>query len=266
MIDFKRKAIRKTTRATAFSLVEVLVVVAIIGLLASMGTYSYVSQINESRLESAAIRIESNLKQARQMAIAMRESRRVVIDYEPIDNEDNDNDGVIDEPIEVWIEGKVSENLPFDGMASRNRDPRQKTVNAYPITDPVRLPDKIAIADVDTYVPDGNDIPGVFYIEFNARGQASKVYFQGEESTYAAKNLRGVIHLTRANETFTIQDGMKTYADMLNDAKTNTLTWDQADASERFKVHTLEVVRLTGRTRRYGFGIFAPWATDEFEN
>lgn len=244
-----RKTAYKTRRQAAFSLVEIMVVVGILGIMVGMGSVMYFRQINESKVASAAQMIDAKLKQTRQMAIAMRQSRRLVI------NTDDPGNGM-----KIWVEGKRSEGSKvepkfYEDQASRYFD--QKEPNKYVIGDEDKITEDVAIADVAGFEPNGN-----VYIEFNARGQVAKVYFSGEEQDNSANNKQPIIHLSRVNEVFEIDGERVSYEDGAG-GEFADLTWEHDDANERYKVHTLEVVRLTGRTRKYDYGIFAPWPTDQ---
>jgi hypothetical protein len=71
-----------------------------------------------------------------------------------------------------------------------------------------------------------------------------------------------VIHLARDSELYTVSGKSLNYTEA---ARSTTVKFKdmKSDARERYKVHTLEVVRLTGRMRKYDFGILNPWPLDE---
>ncbi|MBZ0254779.1 prepilin-type N-terminal cleavage/methylation domain-containing protein, partial [bacterium] len=173
----KKKELRRRQSA-GFSMVEIIVVIGIIGVLTGLGAVSYVNQINSSRVSSFTSIVNTNLVQARQMAIAMRQSRRVVIDPGKFDDADHRIS-----PARIWIEGKICEEFDFEGEAFCQSDGGP---NNFIITDPDLLPDAVSIVDIGTSkVSDfntGSD-PKPLFIQFNPRGQLSKIYFlDGEKS------------------------------------------------------------------------------------
>lgn len=239
---------------SGFSMIEILMVVGIIGIIMGLGSVSYVKQINKNRVETTTIKIESMLKQARQMSIAMRLSRRVVIDVgEVLDGEDNDGDGLIDEPGVIWTEGKKSELKNYSDAG-----------NIVEITDRDRLVDGVMVVDVDGKQTKTDKVQ-LLYIEFNSRGQVDNVYFEGGEK--GNHNLIApVLHITRSNESFEINKQRYSYWNLTESILKSTSFSDAAqaeNANQRYKVQTLEVVRLTGRTRRYDYGVFSPWPNDQ---
>jgi len=244
-------------------MVEVLIVIGIVGVLVSVGTASYISQLNRTRVESATLTIQSNLLQARQMAIAMRQSRRVVIDaghLEGFSESPPQLSGARSRRVSVWIEGKRCEEFNYEADA-RYLDPSGKTPNAYAVTDVDFVPDFVMIADVDGRTPGLNN-PEIFYIEFNTRGAIGKVCFDKMESKTNYNEIAPVIHLARDSELYTVSGKSLNYTEA---ARSTTVKFKdmKSDARERYKVHTLEVVRLTGRMRKYDFGILNPWPLDE---
>jgi prepilin-type N-terminal cleavage/methylation domain-containing protein len=248
-----------------FSLVEMMMVIGIIGVLVGVGTISYVRQINQSKVESATIKIEATIKQARQSAIAMRQSRRVVVDCGEtgalLDGEDNDKDGEVDEPPAVWIEGKRTEALLYSSVAGPEFDPSGNTPNFYQVIDRQPLEESVTVVDVDGNYCGVDQAGLVFYIEFNSRGQVSKVYFEGQETNTGSNTIAAILHLAKVNESFEVDGKRVPYAEVpFNKTR---FADEGTDALERYKVQTIEVVRLTGRTRRYDFGIFAPWPNDQ---
>lgn len=255
----------RSSREAGYSMIEILMVIGIIGILVGLGTAGYMTQMASSRVESGIQILNANLRQARQSAIAMRRARRVVIDAGRLDGFSNNKmTGPRTARVAVWVEGKHCEEYPFETGAWCS-DPTGKTSNAYPVGDTAYFPDGIMVADVDGRVPglDGNS--QTFCIEFNARGTVAKVYFQGEESRTTYNAIAPVIHLARDSEVFSITGQTGDYKFALGKAGSKTLQWSGEDANERYKIQTIEVVRLTGRTRSYNYAILNPWPLDEWK-
>ncbi len=243
-----------------FSMVEIIVVIGIIGVLTSIGAISYVNQINSSRVSSVTSIINTNLVQARQMAIAMRQSRRVVIDPGKIEA----SSGQRTKPARIWIEGKVCEEFNFEEEAFCTKDGGP---NTFIITDPDTLPDGVSLVNVGntlvSEVNDGSD-PNPLYIQFNPRGQLSKIYFEGGEQSARPREMPAVFHLTRDNETYEIGGKAFRYED-IRPAVADDTQGGEEDANVRYKINTIEILWLTGKTRVYDYAVFGVWPTDLLE-
>lgn len=261
MIDAQTKSKKENQlrrrRDAGFSMVEIIIVIGIIGVLTGLGTVSYMNQINSSRVSSVTSIINTNLVQARQMAIAMRQSRRVVIDPGYIDPESRQRI----QPAKIWIEGKVCEEFDFEGEAYCNQDGGP---NSFIITDPDTLPDAVSIADVGTTLISeymDEDEPNPIFIQFNPRGQLSKIYFQGGERSARPKDRQAVLHLTRDSEIYSKGDNTFTYDEIVTE-NMNSFASGEEDANERYKINTIEILWLTGKTRVYDFAVFGFWPND----
>lgn len=255
----------RSPRESGYSMIEILMVIGIIGILVGLGTAGYMTQMSSSRVESGIQILDASIRQARQGAISMRRTRRVVIDAGRLEGfVDSKMTGMRIARAAVWVEGKVCEEYPFDTGAWCS-DKSGKTPNAYPVGDTAYFPDGIMVADVDRRMPGVDGNPQVFYIEFNARGAIAKVYFQGEESSTTYNAIAPVIHLARDSEVFSVAGGTGDYKYAIGKAGSKSLQWGAEDAGERYKVQTIEVVRLTGRTRSYNYAILNPWPLDEWK-
>ncbi len=264
MNQIEDKSIRPSRQMLGFSMIEIVIVIGIIGVLVAAGTVGYVQQLNRSRVDSAVSVLNANLQQARQMAIAVRQVRRVAIDAGSFDEEAS---RTRIRRAQIWIEGKRCQEFLFrDPAACQNPSGiggAQTGPNAWQVAEPDFLPDYVTIADVDGRIPGAGNNPEIFYIEFNPRGSIGKVYFDGEESSTTYNAIAPVIHLTRDNEVFTFGDNTGDYEFALQNG--SDTTWDEPDAKERYKIQTVEVVRLTGKTRFYDYAILNPWPLDEPE-
>lgn len=255
-----------TTQSTAgYSMIEILIVVAIIGILAGIGAVSFQSQLKASRIGSATSIINANLTQARQMAIAMRQSRRVAIDIGELDGFSNNNlSGYRTAVPSIWIEGKRCDQFSFSENAHCLGPRDQTTPNAFIIGDPSNLPDGITIASLGRQIL-GPNTPSILYIEFNSRGQATKAYFEGRENSENLATLQELaLHIVQDNEFFNYGGSDMGYVDAMNNANATRLNFESGEyANERLKVNTIEIVRLTGKTRVYRHAIFGGWPSDE---
>lgn len=250
----------KQKRNAAFSMLEIIIVIGIVGVLVGAGTYGWVSTLNASRVDSAVQIINSHLQQARQMAIAMRQDRRVAIDAGSLDGFPSNLSGLRNQRAAIWIEGRRCQEHPFSGNAFCQGAPGEP--NTYQITDIGYLPDNVMIADVDGIVPGVDKDTTIFYIVFNPRGGVRNVYFEGEETSTRQMQIAAVIHLARDNEFFTINGQNKTYKNAMSDASSSSLEFGGKDELERYKVRTIEVVMLTGKTRIYDYAFMDPWPMD----
>lgn len=269
--DIQSRAIQRHLRQAGFSLLEILVVIGIVGILVGFGAVNYVSQLSQSRVDTGIQILNANFKQARQSAIAMRQNRRVVIDTGTLSGMEEETgpktlSGVRVDPIQIWIEAKSCEEYPFDSKAYCLPGGAAK-VNAYPLTDPETFPDGIMIADVDGIIPGLGTNPRVFYVEFNARGAIEKVYFDGKEAQTLYNQIQPVIHLAKAGEVFDIGSKHGDYSESMEKMSSSSLKWENPPSEEskqRYKVQTIEIVRLTGKTRIYDYAVMNPWPIDEF--
>ncbi|MGC9327394.1 MAG: pilus assembly FimT family protein [Candidatus Hinthialibacter sp.] len=262
--------VRRLSSQAGFSMTEMLIVIGIIGVLVGYGAVSYVNKLTETRVSTGIQILNANFKQARQSAIAMRQSRRVVISMGQLSGLTDRNppslSGQFDEPMQIWIEGKICEEYPFDANAACVGGNRSEP-NAYELTDPENFPDGILIADVDGRVPGYGGNPTVICVEFNSRGAIQKVYFAGRESQTLYNEIQPVFHLIRIGEVFNLGTERGDYIDVLGEMNNRKLEWTNPpteESLERNKVQTVEIIRLTGKTRTYDYAIMNPWPLDEF--
>ncbi|MBN2329406.1 MAG: prepilin-type N-terminal cleavage/methylation domain-containing protein [Candidatus Omnitrophica bacterium] len=261
--------VRRLSSQAGFSLTEMLIVIGIIGVLVGYGAVNYVKKLTESRVSSGVQILNANFKQARQSAIAMRQSRRVVIytgELSGLSNNPPSLSGQFNEPMQIWIEGKICEEYPFDANATcvggNIREP-----NAYELTDPQNFPDGILIADVDGRIPGYRGNPNTICVEFSPRGSIQKVYFAGQESQTLYNEIQPVFHLIRTGEVFDLRSERGDYTNVLDEMNDQKLEWANPpteESLERNKVQTIEIIRLTGKTRTYDYAIMNPWPLDEF--
>lgn len=212
----------RVSRRKGFSLIEVIVVVAIIGILSGLGAMSYTQFINRTRLSTSADIVASTLRQARQLSIATRTPYRVVFNVP-------DQDPQLDTlPQEIWIEAVQ----PQQSTKLGGQD------NWVEVTDPKRLPGGVRIKSFNAEEPGDQGTSTLFYAEFNFRGQMTKSYFSSDRNP---TSMSLYVHLERLGEKV-----------------------DEAVEEERPHVHSVEVLRLTGRVRTYDYGYGHPFPTTEY--
>lgn len=268
----KTNTIHKQSRAgkRGFSMIEIIIVIGILAIMVGVGATSFINQSNTNRRNSAARMVATTIQQARQMAIAMRQDRRVVIDAGALDGfSNNEISGVRVSPIRIWIEGKRCEQLNFD-TAAVCADRSGDLNNAVELTDPELIPDGIMLG-LDGVIP-GIDNPTTFYIEFNPRGSVSKVYFEGAEASTLPNQIEPLIYVIRDNELFNFRNGTANYQDVVNSNRLPEFQERGLDIDneqrevredfERYKINTIEVIRLTGRTRTYDYAVLGPFPLD----
>lgn len=255
----------------AFSMIEIMIVVGIILVITGAGTVGFLSTLKQNRVSSALQMIQAQMQQARQNAISMRQDRRVAINVGSLSEQDDLEGERVQRP-SVWVEGKRCERFPFSGPAVC-QDP--DSPNNYQITDEATLPDGVTITLADnnaSSMPGVGGNPTLFYFEFNPRGQLSKVYYSGNEPSGEFNyQLPSVLHFFADNTQFETDDRQESYMDLVRRDSGDSACFefgrnenDTGDcALERYKVQTLEVVRLTGKTRRYDYGYQDPFPFDQ---
>jgi prepilin-type N-terminal cleavage/methylation domain-containing protein len=129
-----------------FSLIELLVVLAIASVVSGVAVFSFINLSKSMRLESGARKLDQALINTRQQAIASRSGRRVAI------NLVNHS---------FWIEARRVETKDW------------QPENVRTLTDREGLPKGVIVADISGYT--ARDIRGNvknWYIEFDSRGSA----------------------------------------------------------------------------------------------
>jgi len=257
--------------SSAFSMIEVMIVVGIVLVLTGAGTVGFLSTLKGNRMGSAMSMVQSQMQQARQNAIAMRQDRRVAINFGTLEDQENLSGQRVQRP-SVWIEGKRCERFPFSGSALCQGGDGP---NAYQISDETFLPDGVTVTLATNQVsnlPGRNANPTLIYFQFNPRGQLAKVYYDGQEPSGEFNyNLPGVLHFFADNTQFQAAGQTMNYVDLVQRGQGDSACFefggpnsdDGPCALQRYTVRTLEVVRLTGKTRQYDYGYQDPFPFDQ---
>ncbi len=268
-----------------FSLLEVIVVFSIISLMIGVGAVGYRNLIDSSKVGAGSSMVAAQIRQARQYAVALRESRRVVILIERLSSGSDDQDPAVDRlnpPIKVWTEKKRTESALFG------------TDNAVQITDAQSLTSGVTVASIylpgtstprintesgyfakgsanDPNISDANSYYCKIYVEFNPRGQLAGVYFdrgvyQESNKADSVSGGQAFLHFIQWAERIDLGDsgGEKYYTELIEGSQLQKLTREDDgvdNIKERGKAKTIEILRLTGRVREYEYGIGLPWST-----
>lgn len=260
------------THNAGYSLIEVIVVFSIVGILAGVGAVGYRSMVETNKVASATNMISANIRQAQTYGKALRESRRVVIQFEKDDLTATDEmANRQNPPLKVWIEAKRNQALLFSGG------------NSYAITDEQHLAKGATVASI--YLPGtvyenspinpnepqysiGGGITKL-YIEFDQRSQLAGIYFDsGITEADKAKTVGGQVflHIMSWAEKVQLPNGSSQfYTELLNGSALLDIDRDHELKQERYKAETLEILALTGRVRKYEYAIGRPWASDTLD-
>lgn len=270
----------KSRKTGGFSLTEVIVVFAIIGLMIGVGAVTYKGLLDTNRIASGGNMIAGTLTQARQFAVALREARRVAVGIERLDAATADTEPLIDRenpPVKIWVEGKRVESRDFSDTVSVGGNTVSNTLQ---VGDSQSLPAGVTVASV--YLPGyneplidpgtkmiGSGTQGILYVEFDGRGQLAGVYFGGgntpNESNRSATVVGGQVylHVLQWAEQVDPGSGPIFYNKALNvGGPLSNIGFEHEREEERFKCSTVEILRLTGRVRNYDYGIGQPWSAE----
>lgn len=158
----------KPLSARGFSFPELMVVIAIMGLMVTAATFGYVQYAKRVTVDSAASAVASVLMGARQAAASTRTARRVGLD---LANE------------RVFVERRLRELAQFDAsvVVAGPGGTEIETVNALVIGESrTDLPDGADIIDVNGWGPRHIEAPEkIYYIEFDNQGRNVKGYRKG---------------------------------------------------------------------------------------
>ena len=269
-----RSGSRSRRRTSGFSLLEIIVVFSIISIMIGVGAASYRGLIDTNSVASASSMLAAHIRQARQFAVALRESRRVVILIERVAGKDiAKDDPLIDlenPPLQIWMEAKRTQSKPYSEAG-----------NAYQISDSQKLSKGVTVASVSmagqgVYDPGEltfSDHPSAssstseavrIFVEFNSRGQLAGVYCDNGSIVEGNKDssITGgqvFLHFLLWGQRIALTSGAEEYYSELVSRGGNQLGSLERDSVERFKAHTVEILRLTGRVREYDYGYGRPW-------
>lgn len=257
----------KTIRKRGFSLTELLVVLAIMGLISGLAIYSFINLSRSMRLISAGEALNQALINARQQAITSRVSRRVALNlYHNT----------------YWVERKKSESLPWDPPGGGSNSER--------ISEVERLPDYVVFGDVGGFTADdireSDNNKKIWYIDFDTRG--SVFTYPKSPPPMLNPNIRReppysqrsnlAIHLIMENaripisenedRPYDLKDGqLVSFIERISAVDKNGDGLDdysghdvRITAAARRQVVSVFVLSLTGRSRVFDYGYGTPWS------
>lgn len=237
-------------RGSGYSLMELMVVIAIVGIMTGLGIGSFVYYGRGRELSEATTVVTTVLSAARQAAITRGLERRVAIDLR---NE------------QLWLEGKIDEGR---GRAWTNNSRRLGEI--------ITLPRFVDIADVNCALgllhSDNNSIfpanqpAAIFYVVFNAAGNVTEISAGGRVE---ASQTSFSLHLALKSDPLQLGGRNVPYdyalisSGQLRNIRgrvgVGVTDKDAAEMQTRRKVHTITVLGNTGRIKTYPYGKNSPW-------
>lgn len=240
----------QSARRRGFSLTELMVVLALMGILFGLAVVGFIGLSRSMRLSSATGALNQAMINARQQAITSRSAHRVGLNL---------------------IDGS------FWGERKSMRTGRAESARWDLVTDAQHLPKSVVVGDVAGMT--SAQVPGnekVWYIEFDSRGSATS-YAKGQ----TAMRVNVAIHLIMENARIPLSEndtrmynlGDSTLVDYIRNIEANDENDDGEDdgypvdikisAQARKQVNTVFVLALTGRSQVFEYGYGYPWSEED---
>jgi len=241
--------VRQSPKRWGFSLTELMVVLALMGILFGLAVFGFIGLSRSMRLSSATGALNQAMINARQRAITTRTPQRVGIHL--IDGR-------------YWGERKVM------------RSGRTESARWEVVTETQSLPKSVVVGDVGGMTADR--VPGnekVWFIEFDSRGSVTS-YAKG----LAPERKNVAIHLIMENARIPLSENDQRMYN-LNDSglleyigniEANDENDDGLDdgysvdikitAEARKQVNTVFILALTGRSQTFEYGYGFPWSEE----
>lgn len=237
-----------------YSLMELFVVMAIIGVMAGVSLGAYVRYSRGSELAEGASLVRTVLAAARQAAITRGVERRVAIDLR------NDK---------LWIERKIDEG--------RGRAWKDNAIRAGEIISMPRFVDLADIncslgllhSDATSFFP-VNVPSAIVYVVFSPQGAVTEISAGNRVET---SQTSFTLHLALTNDPVQLESGRSPYnyalitSGQLRSIRgrigPNATDADARAMLARSKVHSITVLGNTGRITVYPYGKNNPWHDDK---
>ncbi|HNT34891.1 MAG TPA: prepilin-type N-terminal cleavage/methylation domain-containing protein [bacterium] len=250
-------------RQSGFSLVEMLVVLAIIVVMGGVVSFSYWNVLHSRRVAGGAEAVWSALSSSRQAAITMRESRALELD-------------LLEDSFQILREvyrydratGKETSEWESSGGA-------EQILASVDVTDICFSSDDVP-QDMDQWLAIVQRQAKVRFV-FNRRGALSEVSYQvSKDQWQTVESKNPIIHVYSlgrdgsdkvhgsqiflAGRAYPYRDPKNTRNDVLNQADLRTkLRGLPVDSRERRKCYSVKLYGATGRSIVYDYGIGYPW-------
>jgi prepilin-type N-terminal cleavage/methylation domain-containing protein len=246
-------------RRAGYNMTEMMVVIAIIGVMVGVGVSSFSKFGKGNRLNKGATLVRTVFQAAKQSAITYSSDRRVAVDLR------NDK---------LWIEKKILLNLKWDG-------------NSEIVSKIVEVPEFVNLSDVNCKygLLHGDDLsqfpadkPAIFYAVFTPRSTVSSVHTTAnipsvnEDDEFDYKNSFS-LHISTTNTTFELASGRAQYdlatikSGVLKSVKGSIRTDATAQEAHEYgirnKVYTVTVNANTGMVKFYNYGKNKPFSDNK---
>jgi type II secretory pathway pseudopilin PulG len=262
-----------------FTNFEVLMVMAIVLILIGVSSIAVVRMIDDAKERTALSQIAAVFRAARQAALTVNEERRVVLKVTYSGSASSLKEAYEDLPtLEFWVERKRRKNESWD--VESNVSP--------PLDDIQRMPAGVFLVDVNgrsvipanlTRAPSNKDGTRSYrsYIIFNSKGVATYFYRDDDGGVARAEPISGNLALhfmfgTTEIDFSEIESPPKNieYLSFVEDKRQVALPAGELNAlvseidrdiefTGRTQAQTLYIIRLTGQSNIYDYGVYPPW-------